>query len=111
MICVDTPSDPLVSQQSLPSGVTRCHALPGRLRLAVSGMKRDHALCAAAVAAARSLPGVRHAEGSIWTGRVLICYDPQVLAAEEVEAAVAVARAEEISGRSAAGSGTNGHHP
>ena len=65
--------------------MVRFHELPGRLRLAVRGMKRNPSLCAAVVAAARALPGVRQAEGSIWTGRVLIHYDARALSAAEVE--------------------------
>jgi Ca2+-transporting ATPase len=90
--------------------VARFHALPGRLRLDVSGLKRDATLCAAIVAEVSALPGVRRVTGSVWTGRVLVSFDRDVITAEEVETAVAAVRVDALaSGRGEDGK-TNGYH-
>src|SRR5262245_41159474 len=96
MIATAPHSHTLPARPESSSGVSRFHVLPGRLRLTVPGMKRNPDLCDAVVAAARALPGVRQAEGNVWTGRVLVLFDAAVLSAGEVEAAVSAARDEAL---------------
>lgn len=52
------------------------HQSPGRLRLAMAGLKRQPAAIRRAERALRSLPGVHQASGSHWTGRLLLHFDP-----------------------------------
>lgn len=110
MISLTSPVSPALVPSSPPPGVTRCHVLPGRLRLDVSGLKRDDALCAAVVAAVSALPGVQRVSGSIWTGRILVGFHPEAVTAEEVEEACAVARAEALAGGRGEISHSNGYH-
>jgi hypothetical protein len=52
------------------------HALPGRVRLRVAGLKRDPALAQVLEGRIAGYPAIRHVEASPVTGNVLIRFDP-----------------------------------
>lgn len=53
------------------------HSLPGRLRLAVSGLKSNKQFEIQLVKAIYAIPGIYHVSASIYTGRLLIQYNPE----------------------------------
>ncbi|HET8626777.1 MAG TPA: hypothetical protein VFL91_05130 [Thermomicrobiales bacterium] len=87
------PARPRVVALAAPAGVVAILSdLPGRVRLAVPGLRGDPARAAAALAAVGAEPGVLAARASALTGTLLIRYDP---------ARVAVGRLCALAGRAA----------
>jgi hypothetical protein len=65
-----------------PAGpVAITHHIPGRLRLALAGLKRHPRIALAVERKLERLPGVLSVSASPWTGRVLIRYDPVITSA------------------------------
>lgn len=65
-----------------PNPVEVVHRVPGRLRLALHGLKRQPRRARRVERAIAGLPGVTAASASPCTGRVLIQYDPRRTSAE-----------------------------
>ncbi|HEX8203583.1 MAG TPA: hypothetical protein VF590_24115 [Isosphaeraceae bacterium] len=57
-------------------GAEILHALPGRVRLRVAGLKRDPALAREIEGRLSADPAIRRVEASLVTGSVLILFDP-----------------------------------
>lgn len=57
------------------------HQSPGRLRLALPGLKRQPAAIARAERALGTLFGVTQVSGNPWTGRLLLHFDPTMTTA------------------------------
>ena len=71
-------------------------ATPGRVRLEVSGLREQPLLAQAVTDAALGLAGVRQAEASSRTGRLLVHFQPGEVAADAIVAAVERARAAQL---------------
>jgi len=61
--------------ESIPRPIARSQ-LPGRIRLAVPGLRDDPAAAAHVLDRVRSLPGIRGATANPLTGNALVLYDP-----------------------------------
>ncbi len=73
----------------MEQGVRIVHAtVPGRLRLAVPGLRRDAGMASRLAAAAGEWPGVRRVTASATTGTLLLEFDPGALQPEELPARI-----------------------
>ncbi len=83
------PAEPAAATQRSVAGVVVLHGeVPGRLRLRVEGLKRSAACKRSLEDGLPAVPGVRCCQASIWTGTVLVHFDPDT-PIERVIAAVA----------------------
>jgi len=80
------PHSPHELRQPMVPGA--CSQLPGRVRLAVPGL-RDSPTIPPLLAHVRSLPGIRSATASALTGNALIVYDPRHISLTAILAVVA----------------------
>lgn len=66
-----------------------CSQLPGRVRLAVPGLRDSPTIIPPLVAHLQSLPGIRSATASALTGNALVVYDPRHISLAAILAVVA----------------------
>ena len=76
-----------------PGTLRRVRILPGRLRAEVFGLRENPAMAERVERAFRTTPGVQHAEASPLTGRVLVVYDGETIAADALLAKIYQAEA------------------
>jgi hypothetical protein len=57
------------------------HAIPGRIRLKVAGLKANPSLGLAIQTRLRAVPGIKTVETNLLIGSVLVCFDPETLMA------------------------------
>jgi P-type Ca2+ transporter type 2C len=76
-----------------PGTLRRVRILPGRLRAEVFGLRENPAMAERVERAFRTTPGVEHVEASPLTGRVLVVYDGETIAADALFAQIYQAEA------------------
>jgi len=81
------PHSPRELRQPMVPGA--CSQLPGRVRLAVPGLRDSPTIIPPLLAHLQSLPGIRSATASALTGNALIVYDPQHVSLAAILAVVA----------------------
>lgn len=55
------------------------HTVPGRLRIKIPGLRRNHRLASELRLRLNSLYGVESTSANTMTGSVLVCYDPGII--------------------------------
>jgi membrane-associated phospholipid phosphatase len=81
------PHSPRELRQPMAPGA--CSQLPGRVRLAVPGLRDSPTIIPLLLAHVRSLPGIHSATASALTGNALIVYDPRHISLAAILAVVA----------------------
>src|SRR6516162_8681585 len=71
-----------------PGTLRRVRILPGRLRAEVFGLRENPAMAEWIERTFRAMPGIERAEASTLTGRVLLVYDDEKIAADALLAQI-----------------------